>query len=538
MDSPDNDKLQNVLKPANIEEYRLLQYIIENDRSAIALLNRELRYIYVSKRFLVDYKIKEKDILGKLHYDVFPDIPEFWKEVHQRALKGEIMSSDEDMYARADGTIEWVRWTCHPWYEFNGSVGGIILYTEVITRQKESEMELINAKEKAEKNEKLMSDIMNELHAAKEKAEESDRLKTAFLQNMSHEVRTPLNSIVGFSQLLSEPGLPLQKIKSFSKIITANSNRLIGIISDVIEISRIHSKQVEMVITRFDIAQSFNKIVDSFREIVQLKDVEFITDLNIPLERSHIVSDQGKLEKIFFHLIDNAVKFTYRGTIRILAEVRDESLSFKVSDTGIGIAGNKQNIIFDPFRQIETGLNRNSGGTGLGLTIVKAYVDALKGTISLNSEINMGTVIEIKIPLPAGSVKKTSSVRETGEINPSGKLLIAEDEYSNFQFLYEVLHPEGIEILHANNGREAVEICRDSEDIKMVLMDLKMPVMDGTSAAKQIRKFRPELPIVAQTAYIPETENMDVFDDLITKPVNMQDLKDKVNHYLGVTHEI
>lgn len=424
------DKRQQELEEKLVHSHRLLQYIIEYDHNAIAVLDRELKYVYVSRRFLMDYRVNEKDILGKSHYEVFPTLPDRWKEAHARALSGEVIRSEEDSFINTDGRLTWVRWECRPWYELNGSIGGIILYTEVITDKKEIEIDLIKSKERAEKSEKMMSDIltklneaqhvakigswdldlvtgkawwsdelyiifevdpagyvpaiesitrfvhpddiegfqnaaasiiksgeildyeiriitnkgikhcrsiskvhfdtdgkplrmtgtfmdiseqvriMNELQSAKEKAEESNRLKTAFLQNISHEVRTPLNSIVGFSELISEPGQSLQKMSSFSKIISANSQKLIRIISDVIEISQIHSNQISLVMSNFDIVTLLYKVANTFMEISQLKEVDLLIDHDIPENRSTIHSDKGKIEKIFFHLIDNAVKFT------------------------------------------------------------------------------------------------------------------------------------------------------------------------------------------------------------------------------------
>jgi PAS domain S-box-containing protein len=634
--------------------HKLLQYIIEHDNSAIAILNRELKYVYVSKRFLTDYNVKEKDVLGKSHYEVFPTVPEVWREVHRRALAGETLSSDDDSFTNSDGDLVWVRWECRPWYEPDDTIGGIILYSEVITKQKETELDLIKAKERAEASEKSLSDIlsklneaqhiakigswdwniitgkswwsdelynifevdpgkyiptvennakffhpedaeayvnaslnslktgdlldfqfriivngkikhcrsiarvhfdnhgkavrmtgtfidvtsqveiMNELNAAKEKAEESDKLKTAFLQNISHEVRTPLNSIVGFSELLSEPGQSLQKIKSFSKIISVNSNKLIGIISDVIEIAEIHSHQIKLVTSMFDVISLLYKVTDSFMEITQLKGIDLLVDINIPGNEAKITSDKGKLEKIFFHLVDNSVKFTRQGFIKVNIKLEGSNLLFSIKDTGIGIPPDKQNIIFDPFRQLETGLNRSYGGTGLGLTIVKAYVDALKGSISLSSEINKGTVVDISIPITVDKTDRINYQRpvESEHINT---ILIAEDEYSNFKYLYEVLHSENIKILHANNGQEAIEMCKSSDDINMILMDLKMPVMDGTSAARQIKEFKPDIPIIAQTAYVYNDEKLNnVFDDLITKPINRNDLKQKMSRFINI----
>lgn len=649
-----NTDLQQELSERLSHSYRMMQYIIEHDHNAIAVLNRDLKYIFISKRWLKDYNITEKDILGKNHYEVFPGLPDSWKEIHKRGLAGEVLSSDDDSFINWNGELTWVRWECRPWYELDGSIGGIILYTEVVNDQKKTELALINAKEKAEEGEKSMADIlnklneaqhiakigswdwniktgkvwwseelytifevspeeyvptfelntsfihpedregyhsaalnslktgemldyqlrimaqgkikhcksmakvhldnegmadrmtgtilditeqvetMNELHAAKERAEESDRLKMAFLQNISHEVRTPLNSIVGFSELISEPGQSLQKMNSFSKIISANSQKLIRIISDVIELSQIQSNQIRLVLSNFDVVSLAYKVANTFMEITQLKDVDLIINQEIVEENSMIVSDKGKLEKIFFHLIDNAVKFTQTGSVLTSLNIKDELLHFTISDTGIGIPEEKQKVIFDPFRQLETGMNRSFGGTGLGLSIVKAYVDTLKGEISLHSEINKGTNIYISIPITKG-IRKHTEQNNLHNHDDVDTILIAEDEYSNFKYLYEVLHSDNIEILHANNGREAVDICRKSKEIKMILMDLKMPVLDGTSAAKQIREFRPQLPIVAQSVYVHDAEKVNpVFNDHISKPINRHDLMQIMSRYVHV----
>ncbi len=652
-----SDPGKSELKDKLTQYHDMLKYIIEYDHNAIAVLDRELKYVYVSRRFLLEYNVKEKEVLGKNHYDIFPNLPDNWKEAHRRALSGEVTSSEEDSFINTDGRLIWVRWECRPWYELNGGIGGIVLYTEIITRQKQIETDLILAKERAEKSEESMSDIlsklneaqhigkigswewdiktgkvwwsnelynifevdpaayipsiesnarfvhpednepynnaalnsintgerldyqlriiassgkikhcrslakvhfdekgdalrmsgtftdisdqistMNELNAAKERAEESDRLKTAFLQNISHEVRTPLNSIVGFAELMSEPGQSLQKMNSFSKIISANSQKLIRIISDVIEISQIHSKQIRMVMSNFDIVTSLYKTANTFMEITQLKEVELIINQNIPEENSVIQSDKGKIEKIFFHLIDNAVKFTQHGLIVVDINLENDVINFSIKDSGIGIPYEKQKLIFDPFRQLETGLSRSYGGTGLGLTIVRAYTESLKGKISLASEPGTGTHVAITIPVKTITVDK-KDIQKEHDHNSVNTILIAEDEYSNFKYLYEVLHSDNIEILHANNGKEAVDICRKSDDIKMILMDLKMPVMDGTTAAKQIKEFRPSLPIIAQTAYLPEetSDNNPVFDDLIAKPISRNDLREKISKYIDVS---
>jgi PAS domain S-box-containing protein len=504
------DSFRKDLEKKLRHSHHLLQYIIEHDFTAIAVLNTELRYIYVSRNFLSDYNVTEKEILGKRHYEVFPDLPDAWKEVHQRALEGETLSSDEDHFPRADGSSVWVRWVCKPWCGPDGSTEGIILYTEVITKKKEIELELIKAKERAE---------------------ESDRLKTAFLHNISHEVRTPLNSIVGFSELIAEPGQSIEKVKSYSKIIAANSHKLIDIISDVIDISQIQSGRINLVLSKLEIVSLLNKVAGDFRELIQLSEVSFLVHLNIPKEKSVIVSDKRKIEKIIFHLLDNAVKFTKSGSIKVISHVRENHLYITVTDTGIGIDPDDQPKIFDPFWQMETSMNREFGGTGIGLTVVKAYANALGGSVSFTSVLNKGTTINVTIPVQTDAPEAHDDV-EKKDAEQISTILIAEDEFNNFRYLYEVLHSDKVKILHANNGSEAVDICRTGDNIDMILMDLKMPVMDGTTAARQIRKIRPDVPIIAQTAYIPNEESNPVFDDLILKPIDRIELEEKVRRYI------
>jgi CheY-like chemotaxis protein len=244
-----------------------------------------------------------------------------------------------------------------------------------------------------------------------------------------------------------------------------------------------------------------------------------------------IVSDKRKIEKILFHLLDNAVKFTKAGSIKVMSHIRDNHLYITVTDTGIGIDPDDQEKIFDPFWQMETSTNREFGGTGIGLTVVKAYANSLGGSVSFASVLNKGTTINVTVPVQADAPK----VHDDPEKKAPGQvstILIAEDEFNNFRYLYEVLHSDKVKILHANNGSEAVDICRTSDNIDMILMDLKMPVMDGTTAARQIRKIRPGVPIIAQTAYMPNEESNPVFDDLISKPIDRNELESKVRRYI------
>jgi len=266
-----------------------------------------------------------------------------------------------------------------------------------------------------------------DLIIAKEKAEESDRLKSTFLQNMSHEVRTPLNSIVGFSQLIAKQNKSPEKLKKFSNLIIESSEKLIGIITDVIEISQIQSKISKPKLSEFDIISFLNTIIKNLKIKAIEKNIELQLNIGINLQEYFIQSDKEKLYRIFFHLIDNAIKFTQQGIVNIVCELDNGNIKFAISDTGIGISAEMQKIIFEPFRQVETGICRNFGGNGLGLSLVKAYTELLNGSISLNSEINKGTTFYISIP-----TNKTNSQTNKESIDKKlysvNTILIVEDE--------------------------------------------------------------------------------------------------------------
>lgn len=664
--------IQDITKREELEmklkhSHNLMQYIIEHSRSAIAVHDKDLKYIYVSQRYLDEYRIKEKDIIGKHHYEIFPDLPQKWRDVHKLALEGQIISADNDPYQKADGTVEWTRWECRPWYNSDNSIGGIIIYTEVITRQKQAELDLIKAKELAEKSEEryrlfieqttegiyrmdvkppvridipleelvdyiydntcivecnmalakmynassrdevlgkrlidfhgdrnipenrneirrfilegfktenaetqeidvrgdihyfvnstlgivengfltriwgTQSDITEkqmyefELLRAKEKAEESDRLKTAFLQNMSHEVRTPLNTIVGFAQLIAETNIADENLRAFADIISTSSDKLISIITDVIEISQIQTQQIKTVLSATDLIATVTKTVSTFRENAAKKKIELILNQDIPFNQSVIQTDSRKVEKILLHLLDNALKFTHKGKVEVKCSLQNKSFRIEVKDTGIGIAPEHQKLIFEPFRQLETELNRTYGGNGLGLAIVKAYVDLLKGNLQLKSQFNKGTTVIVNIPVVNNSAPAENGYADrNGNIMPPKTILIAEDDFSSYRYLYELLRNENFRILHARNGKEAVDICMKDDNISLILMDIKMPVMDGTAAARTIRSFRPGVPIIGQSAYILESEknnHTDYFNDFISKPVNKIEFRQKVKKF-------
>lgn len=377
--------------------------------------------------------------------------------------------------------------------------------------------------------------VQFELENARLKAEESEKLKSAFLNNISHEIRTPMNAIVGFSDLIIEPGITPDKQKKYMSMIVEGCERLIQIIEDLIEMSQIIAGIVQINKKPIHTDDFCSKLIDKY----SLK----ATSKNLKLQANYdpsliFFSDETKLSKILCNLLDNSVKFTNSGFIEFGINASDEILNFYVKDSGIGIAKEYQETIFEYFRQIETSLSKFHSGSGLGLSISKGLVDVLDGKISIDSKPGIGTTVFFSIPHIKSSDIITKSTLKTKipGLKMNAKVLIAEDEESNYMYLNELLISKIDKIFWAQNGEEAVKLFKNNRDITLVLMDIKMPVLDGCEAAEQIKKIDPSVPIIAQTAYSmlqnSGCTNKDLFVSYITKPINRETVNCIIDQYL------
>jgi len=374
------------------------------------------------------------------------------------------------------------------------------------------------------------------LEEAKERAEESDRLKTAFLANVSHEIRTPMNGILGFADLLKEPKLTGEEQQKYIGIIEKSGARMLNIINDLVNISKVESGQMEVSYSKTNINEQLDFLFNFFETEANLKGLEFSMKCPLPLEKATINTDREKLYAILTNLIKNAIKFTRQGEVNFGYEVIGDMIEFYVKDTGIGIPLNKQVTVFDRFSQVDSGLASGYEGAGLGLSISKAYVEMLGGKIRIESEEGKGAKVFFTIPGKVRlSVRNANEnlelIRNKENGDMSTKILIAEDDEGSLMYLSILLENSGFNLIMAGNGQEAVEMCHSHPDINIVLMDIKMPIMDGHTAAKLIKEFRPELPIIAQTAYALEVEKEKfslTFDGYVTKPVKARELKEKI----------
>jgi PAS domain S-box-containing protein len=342
------------------------------------------------------------------------------------------------------------------------------------------------------------------LRNSKERAEIADKLKSSFLANMSHEIRTPINAVIGFADLLSDPDLLEDEKLEYIRTIQVNGELLLKLINDIIDIAKIESGQLKIQKNNFSIDQLMDEIYLSSRNMIhqyEKPNIFLNKHIDSDLVGKYFNTDQYRLMQIINNLLSNAIKFTEKGSIdfgvRLLENNKPE---FWVKDTGIGIEETELDYIFERFGQVEAALDHNIGGTGLGLNITKSLVELLGGKIKVQSSINNGSTFSFTIETNFINGKIPNPIAP--KINLKGKkILIVEDIESNYRLLNILLEKQGAETIWATNGNQGILICKNSRDIDLVLMDINLPDIDGYEATSAIKAFRPNLPIVAQTAY-------------------------------------
>ena len=511
--------IKNAKKALQESENRFKQ-VAENAMEWIWEVDSNGLYTYSSPviKSLLGYT--EDELVGKKYfYDFFP--PEKREKFKNTALtifknKG-TFKNFENQNVHKNGQILTLSTSGSPVYDDNGNFEG---YRGIDTDYTER------------------TKMLQELISAKEKAEEGDKLKTAFINNISHEIRTPLNGILGFGQLLSESDLTIELRKEYYNIIQQSSNRLINTVSDYLDMSRLMTGAMSVNKLNFPILSLIEKVKRNAEVLCEEKKLGL--ESVIPSEHLDLVlySDIEIINKVFNLLLDNSIKYTKQGQISFGYSLIPGFVEFFVNDTGIGIESDNLETIFVMFSQEDPSSTRGYEGSGLGLTIANGLITLLGGKISVISEKGKGSSFTFTIPYNSTVITEKPLKKNSDDTAKRQKplLLIAEDDELNFMYVEVIMNMIDCDYLHAVNGVEAVEICKKNSDITMVLMDIKMPVMNGLEATKLIHKFNPELPIIATTAYA-QTGSENKFlaagcNGYLAKPIKKDDLLKMIEKYI------
>lgn len=499
---------------------RRLSTAVEQSPSIVVITDPKGKVEYVNPKFteLTGYSSTEaigqkSNILKSGEQDT-----QFYEELWETVLSEKVWRG-QFRNKKKNGELFWEAASISAILNDSGAIINFIKIGEDITQQKNTE---------------------SKLKTALEKAMESDRLKSAFLANMSHEIRTPMNGILGFINLLNEPNLTKSQIDSYSKIINKSGYRLLNTINDIIDISKIEAGQMQVSETETCINKLLNELYSFHSPEANQKGLSLFFSPSLSNEQANIITDSNKLHGILTNLVKNAIKFTEKGTISFGYLLKKNFIEFFVEDTGSGIPKNRIHAIFNRFEQADIEDVRVMEGSGLGLAITKAYVTMLGGEISVKSEEDKGSKFVFTIPYIQKSEEEVVEFVEnidTGskEINKLNLLIVEDDEVSAELLKYTL---EGIfkEITFVDNGKVAIETCRDNPEIDLVLMDIKIPIINGYDATKEIRKFNKDVLIIAQTAYAMPGDREKAIEygcnDYITKPINETLLLEIINKLL------
>ncbi len=452
--------------------------------------------------------------INKKHWrQAMRDFNQTWKSGYLKNREYQIVRPDGVVF---DGEV-----SSGAIYSTDGKPESMVLILKNITERKKAEKDLLEAKVRAE---------------------ESDKLKTAFLSNMSHEIRTPMNAIVGFSDLLSDDDLTAEERRDFIAQINQGADDLMRLIDDIIDIAKIEAGQVNVHISECFIRDLFKELHLTFIQNIKRsgkEHVKFILKWDWPVNDLAIYTDPFRLKQILINLLSNAVKFTEEGEIMLGIEEHPEGILFYVKDSGIGIRREKQKLIFDRFMQGHETKTKLYGGTGLGLAISKNLTEILGGKIGVDSKSGEGATFWFVLPRNEVPLKHEAALRAPpSEIKSweGKKILIAEDDHSNYYFLFEALKDTGVVILWAQDGEETLELFREHQDLDLVLMDIQIPLINGYECTKVIKKERPDLPVVAQTAYAMsgerEISREAGCDDYLSKPIKVSELLETLARHI------
>ncbi|HOP04509.1 MAG TPA: PAS domain S-box protein [Tenuifilaceae bacterium] len=521
-------------------ERAYFEHLFDSSPEGIVVLDENDCIVRCNYEFTRMFGYTSDEVIGKrINSLIVPtDLANEGMELTNKVAIGNLIMH-ETKRMRKDGSLIDVSILGKPIRFKGGQIAVYGIYRDITDRKKVEE-ELIFKNYEIESQNEEYRKINEELHKAKEQAEESDRLKSAFLANMSHEIRTPMNGIIGFSQLLVSPETGKEETSQYVDIIHSCSNQLLTIINDLIDISKIEANQVTILESEVELNKLLHEQYMLFDKKFREKDIEFTLSTGLENSLANIHTDSSRLKQIISNLLNNAIKFTKQGFVRFGYTKKNDVLEFYVKDSGIGISNDFHEIIFERFRQVETKLSTQAGGTGLGLAISKAFIEKMGGRIWVESQPDSGSHFYFTIPYkPVENINFSGNsligVDEKLTSKPN-TILIAEDDDFNYLYISELFAEFEVKLLRASTGLEAVNLVKENPEIGIVLMDIKMPDMDGYEATMQIKSIRKKLPVIAQTAYAFSSDREKAIeagcDDYLSKPLKREKLISLVSKYL------
>jgi two-component system sensor histidine kinase EvgS len=506
-----------------IQEKSILKSLINSIPDLIFYKNNKNKYMGSNKSFAHFMGVKPGEVVGKDDYALFPLADAERYNILDSKLMKEDKSAKMEMWSSdAKNNYHLLEIVKVPFHDDMGKVLGLVgICHDVTTRHK----------------------TQQSLRIAKQKAEESDKLKSAFLANMSHEIRTPMNAIIGFAELLGDKEINDDLREELLTHINQNSSFLLHLIDDIIDLAKIEANELTIKAKRVEIAQVMDEIFSSTHDLLtpdKEKHIKFRLEHPTPSTSITTYTDPMRLKQVIQNLVDNAFKYTDKGEIVLRYNLqRDKTIRFEVQDTGVGIPPEKHESIFERFNKLEVNKTKIFRGTGLGLAICKNLVKRMGGSIGVNSMPGKGSTFYFTLPhllIQKQDMQTTEPKHRAPKNGSSAKILIVEDELSSYKYLQMLLKREGYQTLRAETGIEAIATVQMHRDIRLILMDIKLPDMDGLTATREIKRLYPEVPIIAQTAFAmtnDETSSREAgCDDYLKKPIRRDMLLETINKWL------
>ncbi len=462
-----------------------LRLFIEHVPASVALLDRDMRYLATSRRFATDFRVAVDGLVGRSHYEVFPDVPDRWREIHRRCLAGAVESAEEDPFPRADGTLDWVRWEILPWRTDAGDIGGIIIFAEVITERKRFQDAL---KQSEALHRKLADDLR-----------EADRRKNEFLGMLSHERRNPLAPIRNSLYILERVDPASAQALHAREVAVRQVGHLTRLVDDLLDVTRVARGKIELRRADLDLAALARRSADDHRALIAGRGLELHVEL--PDAPVPVHGDETRLAQIFGNLLSNAAKFTPAGgRVTLSLRVEGGRALVHVHDTGPGIASDVLPSLFQPFSQGRQTLARSEGGLGLGLALVKGLVALHGGEVGFAND--RGADFTVALPLAPGHAARgpTAERRGAGAAAPARRVLVVDDNRDAAESLAELVAMLGHEVAVAYDGPGAVATAR-ARPFDLVLCDIGLPGMDGYAVARQLRAAGEGATLVALSGY-------------------------------------